>query len=326
MKKIFCTFLVTFILLLPFSLVGDSYGYNPFTGKLDILGAGSIGGGATISGTDNQFVLKSGSNGVTKAFPCFDTTGTNIEHDGTCFAELGENNVYMGNNDFSAANKTSPVRIGSIDPAACTASIREFFFNTTTNTLKSCNADNVWTAISESSGGTTVDWISPTINSTNTNGAHPGGTFFGSGWALGGGNENTAIAYWNLADEAANTYAVISGVVGSTITNLDATMVYWSSGAFGGDIKFRAAGACTAIDGTLITSTPSFTMPAYTTITPSATTSNTRRNYTFSNLLNGLTCNPTDIWSIKIERGLNADGDGTANPVRVSGIQIKITR
>lgn len=60
----------------------------------------------------------------------------------------GAANTWLGANDFSGASKTAPFRIGSVDPATCDSTSREFFFNTGSNTLKSCNALNVWTAIS----------------------------------------------------------------------------------------------------------------------------------------------------------------------------------
>ncbi|HUQ90856.1 MAG TPA: hypothetical protein VM120_04175, partial [Bryobacteraceae bacterium] len=62
-------------------------------------------------------------------------------------------NTWTGANDFSTASKTAPFRIGASDPAACDPASREFFFNISSNALKSCNTANTWTAIGGGAAG-----------------------------------------------------------------------------------------------------------------------------------------------------------------------------
>lgn len=61
-------------------------------------------------------------------------------------------NIWTGANTFFGASKFS-MRGGTSDPGTCDATVREMFFNSTTNLLKSCNTTNVWTAISGAGGG-----------------------------------------------------------------------------------------------------------------------------------------------------------------------------
>jgi len=61
-------------------------------------------------------------------------------------------NAWTGANDFSAAAKTAPFQAGAADPATCDPASREFFFNTTTNALKSCNSTNTWTLVGRAGG------------------------------------------------------------------------------------------------------------------------------------------------------------------------------
>jgi hypothetical protein len=52
--------------------------------------------------------------------------------------------------DMSSAGKTAPVRIGSSDPGTCDATVREMFYNTTSDLLKVCVTTNNWSAITGS--------------------------------------------------------------------------------------------------------------------------------------------------------------------------------
>jgi hypothetical protein len=74
-------------------------------------------------------------------------TGRQFSVDSTVARRDGAN-VFTSDNDFSAATKTAPFRIGESDPGTCDSAVREMFFNTSTNTLKVCNAPNSWIAIS----------------------------------------------------------------------------------------------------------------------------------------------------------------------------------
>lgn len=71
----------------------------------------------------------------------------------TAVSRQGGANTFTSTLNASGATQTAPVRVGSADPGTCSSAIRELFFNTTTNLLKSCNTDNVWTTISGAGSG-----------------------------------------------------------------------------------------------------------------------------------------------------------------------------
>lgn len=56
--------------------------------------------------------------------------------------------------DAGSAAVTAPFKIGTSDPASCTAAQRPFFYNTTSNLLKVCNATDTWTVVSGGSEST----------------------------------------------------------------------------------------------------------------------------------------------------------------------------
>ena len=81
------------------------------------------------------------------------------------------NPTWTGNHTFSggsviasASAKTAPVRIGVNDPATCDSSVREQFFNTTSNKLKICTLDNVWTVVSGSSSTPSLNAVDYTFS------------------------------------------------------------------------------------------------------------------------------------------------------------------
>lgn len=61
--------------------------------------------------------------------------------------------------NLSGASKTAPFRIGAADPSTCDAAVREFFYNTATNTVKVCNATNTWSALTAGGGGGSASQI-----------------------------------------------------------------------------------------------------------------------------------------------------------------------
>ena len=77
-------------------------------------------------------------------------------------------NAYTGSNDYSGATKTAMIRIGATDPVTCDATVREQFFNTTSNTLKTCNAANTWASVGTKPGCVrTVTGATDTILTTD---------------------------------------------------------------------------------------------------------------------------------------------------------------
>ncbi len=67
-----------------------------------------------------------------------------------CAQTINMGRQFTGVVNASAATQTAPVRIGAADPATCDNTIRELFYNTTSNKLKVCNTLNTWTG----AGGT----------------------------------------------------------------------------------------------------------------------------------------------------------------------------
>jgi hypothetical protein len=74
-----------------------------------------------------------------------------IDIDGGIIPTLGGTNAYTGAQLAHQATKTAPVRTAALDPPTCDASSREMLFNTTTNTLKTCTAPDIWTPVGGSS-------------------------------------------------------------------------------------------------------------------------------------------------------------------------------
>jgi hypothetical protein len=87
-------------------------------------------------------------------------TGRQFNVDSTVARRDGSN-VYTGDNDFSAATKTAPVRQGTSDPATCDESAREMFYNTSSNTLKICNAANTWSPLVAQGSGSGDVLVTP---------------------------------------------------------------------------------------------------------------------------------------------------------------------
>lgn len=94
MKKIFCTFVITFILLLPFALVGDSITFNPFTGKLDVVGTSSSSPGPSSGVSDITSNDLSVSN---------DGSGNYVIDAGDTIAKRDETNLFASNTAFTGS-------------------------------------------------------------------------------------------------------------------------------------------------------------------------------------------------------------------------------
>ena len=150
-----------------------------------------------------------------------------------------------------------------------------------------------------------------------------------SGWVAGGPTAITGTrltGYWTLSDEAATNNAVISGYIGGApITNMKVRVIYTGS-TFTGNIAFRVGAACTG-SAAYVNST-AFTTPAFTVVTPASNSANIngKRYIEFDNVLNGVTCANDDDWFLKLERGLNADGDTHTGTMLIHKIAIGITR
>lgn len=106
-----------------------------------------------VCDTNNVWTVISGAvssvtAGATGLMICSPTTGVVVcDADPTFAPAKNGTNAWTGSNDFSGGSKTAPARIGSADPGTCDPTVREQFFNTTSNLLKSCNTANVWTPV-----------------------------------------------------------------------------------------------------------------------------------------------------------------------------------
>jgi hypothetical protein len=112
---------------------------------------------------------------------------------------------------------------------------------------------------------------------------------------------------------------------GSPIANMKVRIIYTGS-TFTGNIAFRAGATC--IGPSANTNSAVFSTPAFTVVTPAANSSNNnaKRFIEFDNVLGAVACGPDDDWFIKLERGLNADGDTHTGTMLIHKISIGITR
>jgi hypothetical protein len=115
------------------------------TGAL-FLAEAAVSGGVWTMATDKRGALSLWHYTAGEGLMVDAPTGRQFNVDSTVARRDGSN-VYTGDNDFSAATKTAPVRQGASDPATCDESAREMFYNTSSNTLKICNAANTWSAL-----------------------------------------------------------------------------------------------------------------------------------------------------------------------------------
>ena len=131
--------------------------------------------------------------------------------------------------------------------------------------------------------------------------------------------------YWTLSDEAATNNAVSGVYGGAPITNMKVRVIYTGILSLG-IIAFRVGAACTG-SAAYVNST-AFTTPAFTVVTPASNSANIngKRYIEFDNVLNGVTCANDDDWFLKLERGLNADGDTHTGTMLIHKIAIGITR
>lgn len=189
----------------------------------------------TYNGTALQRVAEQlvagGSGGIaidrTTNPPTVDITGVVMTKGGT-------NNV-TGTINASGGSKTAPFRIGASDPATCDNTVREFFFNSTSNLLKSCNALNTWTAISGSSGPTLTTgygWHAP----------------FGIGQVFGGANSPLAAVLNGDVTANGTVYYQFVLPFSMTITSLQVGI-----SAQAGSGKYVVVGLCDR-DGALLSS------------------------------------------------------------------------
>ncbi len=131
---------------------------------------------------------------------------------------LAATNTWTGAQDASGASQTAPVRIGASDPATCDDSIRELFFNSTSNLLKSCNTANTWTAITGSGSFDPTDPTAVFINEEwlTANTSNAASTGLGTGnWIWSYSNTVPTITF---VAPVTNHYGIMQMVTSNTAT------------------------------------------------------------------------------------------------------------
>jgi hypothetical protein len=130
MKKILVSVFILMFTYVSVAVFADTYKYNVFTQNFDLTGTG----GSSFAGYTNTDTFLS-INNTTNVINL--TTGALVTTHGT--------NTMDGAFDMSGASTTSPMRIAAADPATCTSTVREMYFNTVSNVVKYCSAANTWT-------------------------------------------------------------------------------------------------------------------------------------------------------------------------------------
>lgn len=287
---------------------------SPVTWSLQ-AGGGS-GGGASITGTDAQLVVKSGTNGVTRGMPCFTNDGSNIVHDGTCFAGKTANNTFSGTNDFSTGALTPPK--GTTPPATCT--VGQVFFDsdaTPGSNWFGCTSASpaTWTLLGGGGSGSVTSVTVPVAYYHATMGTTPSTQTHGGGFALpstGGATASSAGTVfrtgWFAFPDAVDTTVFFETRIhpnwnGGTIT-IVLDSFPGSGGTTGQVARILTSYACLGagdIGGS--------TEPAWTTFQDTGITMGSSGAISLSSLSNAVAgCEAGDRFYFRIIR----DGDGTA--------------
>ncbi len=112
----------------------------------------TVGGGSTRSlcaYSGSAWVSIGGSGGTTyTAGPsgAITISGSTIDVDTAYIPGKLSDNDWEGVNDFSAATRTAPMKVGTSDPGTCT--VGDFLYRSDTDTVKKCSATNTWTSLS----------------------------------------------------------------------------------------------------------------------------------------------------------------------------------
>lgn len=175
-------------------------------------------------------------------------------------------------------------------------------------------------------------WISPGTNGTSNVSYLPPGVATGGAWTIFGGPRSNGslnvTGTFSVPDNAGTApYIVITGYVGSSISNMKVTINYWkNSGSFDGNVAFRPRAWCgPSIDVANTTIASSLSAGTYT-VSSHVNTAVTRRAMVFNNVLSGLTCNPTDQYAVVLDRGDTASGDTETGTLDVPYILMEIAR
>jgi hypothetical protein len=227
-------------------------------------------------------------------------------------------NIWTGANDFSGASKTAPFRVLTTDPASCDPTSREWVFNTTTNTLKSCNSTNTWTAVN--SGGDGLKSVYYPVGLYNS-----GGSSLPVNWGvdLAGPVLNcnsTSPSPCDLAFLSAGlpkaAYLIL--VAPSTFTTLTVTVEWFSNSTVAGNLSMQVDAQCLSKDSTAVVGiTPAWTGPQSAVVANNTSTQSVRRQTVFTMVG---TCSAGDMMRVRFQR--LATGDTYADTFRFMGASV----
>lgn len=224
-------------------------------------------------------------------------------------------NVWSGANDFSGAAKTAPFQVGTSDPAICDATAHEFYFNTSINGLKSCNATNTWTLIARAGGGLASIFLPVGVNNS-------AGTVQQSDWgvdatgpALTCNGSTPSPCFLTFPNTGLPKAAYLTLVAPSTFSGLILSVEWFSNSTAGGNISLQADAQCLSSNATAaIGITPTWTGTQTAVVANNTSTASVRRQTVFTNVG---TCAPGDMIRVRFQRV--ASGDTYADAIRLLG-------
>lgn len=158
-----------------------SLGEVRFITDADLAGGGSFLYWCSAPNTWTQFGYVGGGSGALTSNCSFAPCTIDI----TAAVPLKAGaNAWTGANDFSGASKFS-IRTAAADPATCDAATRELYFNTASNSLKSCISTNTWTVAGGGSSfdpldASTARWVDEFLNTNRSS----SGMFGATNWQV----------------------------------------------------------------------------------------------------------------------------------------------
>jgi hypothetical protein len=115
-------------------------------------------------------------------------TGSQIDVDTAIVPLIATGTNWLGAQNASGASVTAPMRIAASAPATCNASIREFYYNTSSNSLFVCNTTNTWTAVggADAAARPTYLWSDMCLRGSSTGWAGTGWQNLNGTWSVSG--------------------------------------------------------------------------------------------------------------------------------------------
>jgi hypothetical protein len=227
-------------------------------------------------------------------------------------------NVWTGSNDFSGAARTAPFQISATDPATCNPAGRPFFFNTTSNTLKFCNAVNAWTIVGRAGGGLASVFYGVGVNNSTS-------AFHQMNWGVdAGGPALTCSAtapspcYLTMSNTGLPVATYLTLVAPSVFSTLSVTVEWFANSTAAGNISLQVDAQCLSRDSTAVIGvTPTWTGAQNATTANNTSTASVRRQTVFTGVG---TCSAGDMVRVRVQRV--AGGDTYADVIRFLGASV----